>query len=477
MEAKFCQNLAIIVVYASIKEECMDKIDNAKDSEKSTLPQEGAAIEMPDNFTIPDPQKLQAELEELVKNKYGDKVKIVSQELGPMPGAGAESNLEDEQKQNERYQQELEQSLDFNFLPKEIVEDLDKYVIKQELAKKSLSIAICDHYNHVKKDFAGECEGEDNYSKQNLLVLGPTGVGKTYLVKRIAKLLGVPFVKADATRFTESGYVGSNVDDLVRDLVAQADGNMELAQYGIIYLDEVDKIAGSSRGGGKDVSGRGVQNGLLKLMEESEIDLHSPTDMVSQFQAVMDLQRTGKVTKKLINTKHILFIVSGAFSGLEDIIKKRLKMRTIGLVAGDQKGTEKVAEENLFAKVMTQDLINFGLEPEFIGRLPVHLSCHHLSVDDLFHILLDAKGSIIGQYVDSFAAYGITIKFEKSGLKRIAEMAYEEGTGARAFMSVLEKIFREFKFELPSSSVKSFKVTKALVNNPQKALKDILAKV
>jgi len=453
----------------------MNQTNDIKENKKSKPASEGPSLGIPDDFSIPDPQKLQAELEELVKSKYGDKIKIISQELGEMPLP--QESEEDKQEEAERKQAEVENCLHFNFLPKEIVTNLDQYVIKQGTAKKALAIAICDHYNHVKKDFAGELKSEDNYSKQNLLVLGPTGVGKTYLVKRAAKLLGVPFVKADATRFTESGYAGANVDDLIRDLVSQANGNVELAQYGIIYLDEIDKIAGTSGNGGKDVSGRVVQNSLLKLMEESEIDLHSPTDMISQFQAVMDLQRTGKVTKKMINTKNILFIVSGAFSGLEDIIKKRLKVRTIGLVADENKKKSELSEYDIFEKVTTTDLISFGLEPEFIGRLPVQLSCHHLSADDLFHILHDAKGSIIDQYKDSFAAYGIKVKFEKAGLKRIAELAYEEKTGARAFMSVLEKIFRDFKYELPSSKVKSFKVTKSLVNNPQKALQALLEKV
>ncbi len=459
-------------------------MDEIKSGSQNSEEQKGPELELPEKFSLPDPAKLQQELEELVRSKYGDKVKIISQEVTPLPVEEADAKLraealkkKQEEKQKAR-EDEVRRGLDFDFLPKEIVEYLDKYIIKQDSAKRALAIAVCDHYNHVREEFARQLNGKkrnDNYSKQNILVLGPTGVGKTYLVKKIAQLIGVPFVKADATRFTETGYVGANVDDLVRDLVAQANGNLELAQFGIVYLDEADKLAGASNVVGKDVSGRGVQNALLKLMEETEIDMHSPTDMMSQFQAIMDLQRTGKVQKKVINTKHILFIVSGAFSGLEDIIKKRLKVRTIGLVQ-DRLERESLDEDYLFSQVTTKDLIRFGLEPEFVGRLPVRLACHHLSVDDLYHILLDAKGSIIEQYKESFAAYGIRVRFVKSGLRRIAELAYEEKTGARAFMSVLERIFRDFKYELPSSTIKSFTVTKSLVDNPQKALAKLLEK-
>lgn len=431
-------------------------------------------IDFPQDFSLPNPKELQAELEALVKSKYGDKVKIVSQEMamGGLPLNNADETKESQEEKKEKEREEVQAGLSFNFLPKQIVEYLDQYVIKQDEAKKALAIAVCDHYNHVLTAFNNP-EKQTNYSKQNVLVLGPTGVGKTYLVKKIAQLIGVPFVKADATRFTETGYVGANVDDLVRDLLAQANGNLELAQYGIIYLDEADKLAGSSNTHGKDISGRGVQNSLLKLMEESEIDMRSPTDMTSQFQALMDLQRTGKVSKKIINTKHILFIVSGAFSGLEDIIQKRMKLRTIGLTSENKKNSKAISE-NLFSKVTTKDLIDFGFEPEFIGRLPVRLNCDELGVNDLYHILSEAKGSIIDQYIESFAAYGIELKFDKSGLKRIAELAYEEKTGARAFMSVLEKLFRDFKYELPSTEVKELKITKTVVNNPTKVLKKLL---
>jgi len=337
-----------------------------------------------------------------------------------------------------------------------------------------LAIAVCDHYNHVRELNESPDAGKSDYSKQNVLMLGPTGVGKTYLVRLIAQLIGVPFVKADATRFSETGYVGANVDDLIRDLVSQADGDIGLAQYGIIYLDEADKLASPPQRMGRDVSGRGVQVGLLKLMEETDVDLRAGHDMTSQLQAFMEFQKKGKVDKKNINTRHILFIVSGAFSGLEKIIKTRLAHRKIGIGA-----IIKTADEehrlDLFQYAATEDFIEFGFEPEFIGRLPVRVSCQQLLADDLYRILKESEGSIVRQYRQSFWAFGIDAMFADDGLRRIAEKAYEEKTGARGLMTVAEQILREYKFELPSSNIVQFVVTAEVVNSPLPELTRILA--
>ena len=197
----------------------------------------------------------------------------------------------------------IKQVENFNLKPKDLRDYLDRYVIKQHEAKKVLSVAICDHYNHVRQCLEHPEKADHLYLKQNILVLGPTGVGKTYLIRNIAKRIGVPFVKADATKFSETGYVGGDVEDLVRDLVKAANGNVDLAQYGIIYVDEIDKIASYGSQGGRDVSGRGVQINLLKLMEESDVNLLTPTDMLGQIQAVMDVQRgQNKPRKRTINT-------------------------------------------------------------------------------------------------------------------------------------------------------------------------------
>jgi endopeptidase Clp ATP-binding regulatory subunit ClpX len=361
---------------------------------------------------------------------------------------------------------------DFSFdkKPREVKAYLDRFVIKQDEAKKVLSVALCDHYHYVRLARAGQ--GQANYAKQNVILLGPTGVGKTYLIRNAADLIGVPFVKADATKFSETGYVGADVEDLVRELVRRADNDIERAQYGIIYIDEIDKIAAAPNASGRDVSGRGVQTNLLKLMEETEVPTRSPNDISGQIQAMMDLSQRGKKSPASINTKHILFIVSGAFDGLEKIVKKRLREASIGFAApvarSEQAGS--ALEES-----QTRDFIEFGFEPEFIGRLPVRVICQTLTVDDLFTILKTSEGSIIRQYEQTFAAYGIEVLFRDDGLRRIAELAGEESTGARGLMTICERVFRDFKFELPSTLVRRFVVTRELVNHPTGELQTLLA--
>ncbi|HEU0037833.1 MAG TPA: AAA family ATPase, partial [Verrucomicrobiae bacterium] len=275
------------------------------------------------------------------------------------------------------------EEFDFKYKPRDVKAYLDRFVIKQDEAKKVLSVALCDHYHHVRLALDGKESA--NYTKQNIILIGPTGVGKTYLIRRAADLIGVPFVKADATKFSETGYVGGDVEDMVRDLLRLADGDVGRAQYGIIYIDEIDKIAAAaSHGSGRDVSGRGVQTNLLKLMEETDVPARSPNDIAGQIQAMMDLSQRGRKTPSTINTRHILFIVSGAFEGLEKIIRQRLPEAVIGFAA-----QERPAEttDEVVTRAQTRDFIEFGFEPEFIGRLPVRVVCHPLSEDDLFCVL------------------------------------------------------------------------------------------
>jgi endopeptidase Clp ATP-binding regulatory subunit ClpX len=358
----------------------------------------------------------------------------------------------------------------FKYKPREVKEYLDRFVIKQDEAKKVLSVALCDHYHHVR--LALEGKESPNYAKQNIILIGPTGVGKTFLIRCAADLIGVPFVKADATKFSETGYVGGDVEDMVRDLVRLADGDVARAQYGIIYIDEIDKIAAASNQTGRDVSGRGVQTNLLKLMEETEVPARSPNDIAGQIQAMMDFNQRGRKAPSTINTKHILFIVSGAFGGLEKIIQRRLREATIGFAAKER---PLETPEDVLGHGQTRDFIEFGFEPEFIGRLPVRVVCHSLKVEDLFLILKSSEGSIIRQYEQDFAAYGIEVLFADEGLRRIAERAGDEQTGARGLMTVCEGVFRDIKFEMPSTKVSRFVVTRELVDDPAAELQRILS--
>jgi endopeptidase Clp ATP-binding regulatory subunit ClpX len=363
-----------------------------------------------------------------------------------------------------------EQEFLFNKTPRDVKAFLDRFVIKQEEAKKVLSVALCDHYHHVR--LAREGKDTPNYAKQNIILVGPTGVGKTYLIRNAADLIGVPFVKGDATKFSETGYVGGDVEDLVRELLRRADGDVEKAQYGIIYIDEIDKIAAASNMNGRDVSGRGVQTNLLKLLEETEVPARSPNDISGQIQAMMEVAQRGKSPPSTLNTRHILFIVSGAFDGLEKLVQKRLRSTTIGFTSAS--APVPGADASWLDLAQTRDFIEFGFEPEFIGRLPVRVVCQPLSAEDLFTILKTSEGSIIRQYEQTFSAYGIEVLFRDDGLRRIAELASAETTGARGLMTVCERLFRNFKFELPSTKVRRFIVTRELVDNPAADLLKLL---
>jgi len=321
----------------------------------------------------------------------------------------------------------------FDRKPKEIRDYLDRFVIKQEQAKRVLSVAVCDHYNHVRACMKDSKKAKAPYVKPNVLLLGPTGVGKTFLMRNVAQLIGVPFVKADATKFSETGYVGYDVDDLVRDLVKAADGDTELAQYGIVYVDEIDKIAAEASKSGRDVSGRGVQINLLKLMEETDVNLQSPQDMMGQMKAFMDMQKGGKPKKPTISTKNILFIVSGAFDQLGENVRKRLNLNRIGFGSSDEQNQNEIPVSTFLGKAETRDFIDYGFEPEFIGRLPVRVACEELTKNDLREILLSSEGNVLEQYRSDFSGYNIEFKMTDDAILKIAENAAEEKTGARGW--------------------------------------------
>src|SRR6201993_3672574 len=410
---------------------------------------------------FPSPEELKSKITEFMKQNFGDRVSVATI-TEPEP-AVAEEDEKPEKTEHEEFE--------FNLLPRDIKAHLDRFVIKQEEAKKVLAIAVCDHYNHPKylrwleKENPKAAE-QTEYTKQNVILVGPTGVGKTYLIKHIADLIKVPFVKADATKFSETGYVGGDVEDLVRELVHKANGDVNLAQFGIIYIDEIDKIASAGSLIGRDVSGRGVQTTLLKLMEETEVPVRGMNDLQAQLQAAFEFQRRGKAKRDTINTRHILFVVSGAFDKLKEQVARRVRHGQIGFSAQPVQ----VMDNELFQHVTTQDFIEYGFEPEFIGRLPVRVVCEDLDANDLFDIMKYSEGSLLRQYERAFRAYGIEISFEDEALELIAAAAAKEKTGARGLLTVFEKLFRDYKYHLAGSGLTQLRVTVELVREPQRVL-------
>ena len=367
--------------------------------------------------------------------------------------------------------------LEFHLKPEELVSYLDEYVIEQAEAKAVLATKICTHFNRLKLP-PEDGEQVVGNIKNNILMVGPTGVGKTFLIKLIAEKLCVPFVKADATKFSETGYVGGDVEDLVRELVAEADGDIELAQHGIIYIDEIDKIASSTANTtGPDVSRSGVQRNLLKLMEHTEVDLRSPHDISSQMESVIQMQRTGgKAERKKVSTGNVLFVVSGAFSGLEEIIGRRLNRGSMGFRLPEAQGeSEEEGEDTDFLKhLRSEDLIEYGFESEFIGRLPVTAVLSSLECSDLLEILRSPRCSVILSKKRDFRAYGIDVDFTDDALSLLAQSAYEERTGARGLVSAVERVLLAYECKLPSVDIDSFTVTAEVVDQPEEELQSLL---
>ena len=413
--------------------------------------------------SLPSQKELEKELSDYLSQKYGEQVKIIS--TGLFPQARAEGSPE-----NDKVEGRKKKAFHFNLAPEELVAFLDEYVVRQDEAKAVLATKICTHFNKIRYMLERTCLGKTSVGqvKSNVLLIGPTGVGKTYLIKLIAQHLGVPFVKGDATKFSETGYVGGDAEDLVR----QADGDIDRAQYGIIYVDEIDKIAASQNRLGLDVSRTGVQRALLKPMEETEVELKVPHDPISQIEAMEYYRATGKREKRVVNTRNILFIMSGAFDGLEAIIKKRTQRQGMGFEGNITSKDEAV---KLLKLVKAEDLIEFGFESEFVGRLPVLAILDALEVDDLYAILTNPNSAVIVGKKQDFKAYGISILFEDEACREIAILAGQEKTGARGLVSVVEKVLLPFEKKLPSTAIRHLVVTVDMVQHPARELDKLLA--
>ena len=395
----------------------------------------GKMIELPSNITV-CPDCMQRSFDAMTNGS------VDLSRLMNMPGVQFlnMSDLENMQPKPQKIKKKKEKPKEFHRLdikaipaPHKIKARLDEYVVGQEYAKKAMSVAVYNHYKRVATDTMDDIEIE----KSNMLMIGPTGSGKTYLVKTLARLLDVPLAITDATSLTEAGYIGDDIESVVSKLLAAADNDVEKAEQGIIFIDEIDKIAKKRNSNQRDVSGESVQQGMLKLLEGSDVEV--PVGANS---------KNAMVPLTTVNTKNILFICGGAFPDLDEIIKERLKKKT-SMGFNSELKDKFEHDKDLISKVTVEDLRKFGMIPEFLGRLPIIFTLRPLDKDMMVKILKEPRNAILKQYQKLLALDEVKLDFDEGALEAIAEKAMEKDTGARALRAIIEEFMLDIMYEIP----------------------------
>ena len=410
----------------------------------------GKMIDLPTNICV-CPDCMQKSFDAMNNGGF-DYSKFMNMPMSPILGFGDQENQMPKQQKVKKKKPEEKKEPILNIrdipAPHKIKAKLDEYVVGQEHAKKAISVAVYNHYKRVATDTMDEIEIE----KSNMLMIGPTGSGKTYLVKTLAKLLDVPLAITDATSLTEAGYIGDDIESVVSKLLAAADNDVDKAEQGIIFIDEIDKIAKKKNTSQRDVSGESVQQGMLKLLEGSEIEV--PVGANS---------KNAMVPLTTVNTRNILFICGGAFPDLEQIIKERMTKNSSMGFGADLKDKYD-HDKTILEKVTTEDLRNFGMIPEFLGRLPVVFTLQGLNEDMLVKILKEPKNAILKQYQKLLALDEVKLEFDEDSLHAIARRAMEKDTGARALRAIIEEFMLDIMYEIPKDdSIGQVTITQAYI--------------